>query len=75
MNIIIIEKFLTLREREMFQLLCPKILDDYKIKEQGFFGPSPIYSYKILIDRVDQDNHFDPGMTSVGQLQPTQFKI
>ena len=50
-------------------------MDDYKIKEQGFFGPSPIYSYEVLIDRVDQDDHFDPGMTSVGQLQPTQFKI
>ena len=50
-------------------------MDYYKIKEQGFFEPSPIYSYKVLIDRVDQDDHFDPGMTSVGQFQSTQFKV
>ena len=68
-------EFSAVEKRYKMVLSYLTILDDYKIKEQGFFEPSPIYSYKVLIDRVDQDDHFDSGITSVGQLPPTQFKV
>ena len=54
--------------------MTTSLLDDYKIKKQGFSEPSPINWSKVVIDRVDQGDHFDPGMTSVGHLPPTQFK-
>ena len=40
-------------------------LDDLKIKEHGFSSGLKFMNYYFLIDRVDQDDHFDTKMTSV----------
>ena len=48
-------------------------MDDFKIKEQGFYEPSPIKLVLVPGNRVDQDDYFDPKMTSVGWPPPTQF--
>ena len=49
------------------------LLDDFKIKEQGFYEPSPIKLVLVPGNRVDQDDYFYSKMTSVGWPQPTQF--